>query len=316
MCLRFGPQLTGAGDHISDTSTLGDYIQLLRRRKWIVLQAAILVPLAVLAFTLSQDDLFQGEAQVLLNSEDPTQAIRGDVAGRESADELDRDASTQADVAQTPALARRVLRSVGADGQTAEELLDETSVDARSGSDLLTFKVRDPDPERARRLADAYASEYVSYRRRLGSEALDSAKRDVQRRLANVSSDLTSSQLARDLRTTLRRIETASALQGADATVVRRADEAEKVQPKPVRNTAIGLVLGLVLGVALAFLRDLFDRRVRSADEAAALVGLPLLARCPDASSSAAGPAGCRSCTNRTAPARMPTEPSCTGFRW
>ena len=50
---------------------------------------------------------------------------------------------------------------------------------------------------------------------------------------------------------------------------------------KPVRNTAIGLLLGLVLGIALAFVRDLFDRRVRSADEAAALVGLPLLARLP-----------------------------------
>lgn len=269
-----------AGDPISDTSTLGDYIQLVRRRKWIVLQAAILVPLAVLAFTLTQGDLYQGQAQVLLNSEDPTQAIRGDVSGRESADELDRDASTQADVAQTPALARRVLRRVGAGGQTPEELLDNVEVEARSGSDLLTFNVRDPSQTRARRLADAYAAEYVRARARLGAAGLEAAKRDVERRLAGVGSNSTG-PLARDLRTTLRRIETAAALQSADATVVRRAEEAEQVQPKPIRNTAIGLVLGLVLGVALAFLRDLFDRRVRSADEAASLVGLPLLARLP-----------------------------------
>ena len=84
------------------------------------------MPLAVLAFSLTQDELYQGESQVLLNSKDPTQAIRGDFSGSQSADERDRDAATQADVAQSPGLARRVLRRVGADGQTPEELLDNT----------------------------------------------------------------------------------------------------------------------------------------------------------------------------------------------
>ena len=252
----------------------------MRRRKWLVLQAVILVPLAVLAFSLTQDELYQGESQVLLNSKDPTQAIRGDFSGSQSADERDRDAATQADVAQSPGLARRVLRRVGARGQTPEQLLDKTEVKARSGSDLLTFRVRDEDPARARRLANAYGAEYVRYRARLGAAALDVAERDVKQRLATLGED-SDSPLARDLRTTLRRLETAATLQGAAATLVRRADEAEKVQPKPIRNVAIGLLLGLVLGVALAFVRDLFDRRVRSADETASLVGLPLLARLP-----------------------------------
>ncbi len=103
---------TQGGALISDTSTLGDYLRLVRRRKWIILQAVVLVPLAVLAFTLTQDDLYQGEAQVLLEPEDATEQILGSTSSRQSADELDRDASTQADVAHGPVLARRVLRDV------------------------------------------------------------------------------------------------------------------------------------------------------------------------------------------------------------
>jgi receptor protein-tyrosine kinase len=239
-----------------------------------------LVPLAVLALTLTQSELYQGEAQVLLNTEDATEQVLGSVSGRRSADELDRDAATQAEVASTPELAARVLRKVGANGQTPEELLDNTDVRARSGSDILTFRVNDPEPARARRLANAYASEYVLYRARLGAESIAEAQLDVQRRLDNLGPGA-GGRLAEQLRGTLRRLETVAALQGAGVTRVRRADEAEKVRPRPVRNTAIGVALGLLLGVALAFVRDLFDRRVRSADEAASLVGLPLLARLP-----------------------------------
>jgi len=268
------------GAEINDASTLGEYAQVIRRRKWIVIQAAILIPAAVLAFTLTQSDLYRGEAQVLLNAQDPTERVLGSVQGQKSVDELDRDAATQAEVAHSPELARGVLRSVEARGQSVDDLLDSTAVDARSGSDLLTFQADDPSPSRARRIADAFASEYVRYRAQLAAASIEEDKRAVAQRLASLDPGA-SPALSRRLRSTLRELETVSALQGAGADVVRRADDAEKVRPRPVRNTAIGFVLGLVVGLALAFVRDLFDRRVRSADEAASLAGLPLLARLP-----------------------------------
>ena len=266
---------------INHTSTLGEYAQLVRRRKWIVLQAAVLIPLAILAFTLTQDPLYQGESQVLLNTKDPTDPVLGSVSTRASADELDRDAATQAEVAAGPSLARRVLRARGSAGQTADDLIDNTDVSARSGSDLLIFKVNDPEPARARRLGQ---------RLRGGVRALP---RPAGRRLdRRGTAQLASAAFRRSARIPPRRWPSNCGaacaawrpwprLQGSDAALTRRADEAEKVRPLPVRNTAIGVVLGLVIGLALAFLRDLFDRRVGSADEAAGLVGLPLLARLP-----------------------------------
>ncbi len=53
------------------------------------------------------------------------------------------------------------------------------------------------------------------------------------------------------------------------------------MQPETVRNVALGVLVGIALGVALAFLREALDTRVRSADEVRDRLGLPLLGHVP-----------------------------------
>jgi succinoglycan biosynthesis transport protein ExoP len=61
--------------------------------------------------------------------------------------------------------------------------------------------------------------------------------------------------------------------------LVRSAENASQVQPKVMRNVVLGLLVGLLLGVGLAFSRDALDTRVRSSDEIAERLGLQLKAR-------------------------------------
>jgi Mrp family chromosome partitioning ATPase len=63
--------------------------------------------------------------------------------------------------------------------------------------------------------------------------------------------------------------------------VLQPAEGAAKIRPRPRRDALLGFLFGGVVGLALAFLAEALDRRVRSEHEIDEALGLPLLARIP-----------------------------------
>src|SRR6184192_2908996 len=118
--------MTSTG-HSGHAATLRDYLHVVRRRKWIILQAVVLVPLAAVLFSLHQQKLYKAEAQVLLSA----QNLAAQLTNTQSTGinlQPDRIAATQADVARVPEIARRVLGRVPATGLTVQEFLQRSSV--------------------------------------------------------------------------------------------------------------------------------------------------------------------------------------------
>jgi polysaccharide biosynthesis transport protein len=275
----------GATAHASHAATLRDYLQVVRRRKWIILSTTVLVPLAAVAFSLGQQRLYEAKSQVLLSRQNLANTLTGAQDPTLSEQQVEV-TQTQADVARVPIIASRVLKQVRSTKLTTQQLLDDSSVSSPANADLLTFSVTNHDPLTAQRLANAYATQYTVYRRELDTAAIQKALTSVGnsiKQLAKAGGG--HSALYNQLVEHQQTLATMEALQTSNASVVQQASSATRVQPKPTRNAVLGFFLGLVLGIGLAFLWEALDTRVRSAHEIGErLGGLPLLARIPEPS--------------------------------
>lgn len=86
-----------------------------------------------------------------------------------------------------------------------------------------------------------------------------------------------------DLYTKLQEANVSSGIQATNISVVDPArPQFFPIRPKPISNTAVGLMLGVFLGFGLAYLADAFDRRIASPLEIEEIVGLPVIAMIPE----------------------------------
>lgn len=145
-----------------------------------------------------------------------------------------------ADIIDSPNIARRVARELD-DGSTASELGQATTFDAVSETQLLAITAEDPDPRRAKLIADTYARTFIDY----------------------VRANLTQT--------------TKATVSLADEAPLRRTP----ARPKPTLYTLVAGLFGLALGVGVAFLRDRLDRRLRTAADVESRFDTPVLARVP-----------------------------------
>jgi tyrosine-protein kinase len=259
-------------------TTLRDYLRVIRRRKWIILQAVVLVPAAAVVFSLHQQKLYRAGADVLLVQQNLGTQLNG-ITDPTVYQQADRKAQTQADLARSPEVARKALDAAGLPGRSTQELLSDSSVSAKQNADLLHFSVADRNPTVAAHLANEYGKAYIGYRANLDTEALLNAKRDVNARLKALRPGSAAYEALVEKGNT---VDTMIALASNPAVLVDPARGATQVQPRPVRNGILAGILGLVLGVGLAFLWEALDTRVRSAEEVGERLGLPLLGRLPE----------------------------------
>lgn len=267
-----------------DPTPFRTYLDILLRRKWTLLVVLLVVPAAAVLYSMQGDAKYMGSSQVLLSDRDFAGALTG--AGTLPLD-LSRVVDTQARIARTPDLARRVLRSAGLPKRPPRELLDSSTVRPLEDTNVLEFSVVDRDSEIAARLATVYAQEFVAYSRAIETAAIERAQRGVLSEMARLvrqgrGRSALYARLADDAQT----LRTMAALQGSRAQLLRGAEGAEQIAPRPARAGALGLAVALLLGIGLVALFESLDTRVRSENDVADALGVPLLGRLSTPASS------------------------------
>jgi polysaccharide biosynthesis transport protein len=267
----------------SRPQSLADYLAVVRRRRWIVVVVPVVAVVAAFVLSSSQRGVYRASAQVLVNRSSVVALIAN--ISDPSVYDPTRFLATEASIARSPVLAARVVAAAGVPGLSAGRLLAESSVTPAPDADLLSVAVSDRSPRVAVALANAYANQFTQYKTELDTARINAAVRSLAARTAILRADGQAGSAAyATLIQYQGQLETVGRLLAHNTTVLQPASGAAKISPRPRRDAILAGLLGAVLGLALAFLTDSLDRRVRSEHEVEETLRLPLLARVPEPS--------------------------------
>ena len=274
-----------------DQSNFVAILRMLRNRWKIVLACAIILPAAALAFSLSQQKQYSTSASLLFRDPQFDQKLFGSTVFAPTVDPA-REAATNVRLVSLKVVADRTAKQlhVGLGGQ---EVLNHITVASEGQSDVVSITATDPSPPFAAKLANAFAQEYIGFRRDADRSKIQAAQQLVQRQISQIPSSQRTGAQYRELRGNAEQLQILASLQTGNAELVQPADVPTTAShPQPMRNTFLGLILGVLLGIALAVALERFDRRLKDPREISDAFGRPVLGAVPESRAIAASSGG------------------------
>ena len=264
-------------EHTQSSTSLRHYAQILWRRKWIVIEATVIVPVIVLAISYLQPTLYTSAARIIAVSQSPSlSVVVGTNIDLSKPDE--RELQTLASFVVTPEIARRAGAQLGWT-DTPAALMADVSAEADANADIITVSAQRSDPKLAAQLVNAFSEQFVQWRKETQQRSFDEAVKLVDEQITAAALGSPERQALLDRRSQL---DVYKALVTGGLNIGEAAEPAgSPSSPKPKRDGALALFAGLVLGVGLAFVRESLDVKLHSADEIAEATTLPVIAAVP-----------------------------------
>jgi len=280
---------------------LRDYLNVIRARKWTIVQAVVIVTLVAIVVSVVQPPVYEGEAKVLISEKDTGAALFGSVLP-ELSSQPERGLQTQVQLMQLRPLAEETIRQLGLE-MTPDRLLERVRVTAVGQTNIVTIVAEDNSAERAAAIANAMAEQFVTWSRETNRESIQAAANEVEIRLEEAKDQIL--ELGRRIEAQGQSDELSAELQIATGTYTTLAEKLEQlrineqleegsgrivsaavvqdrpVAPTPVRNAVLGLAVGLVLGLSMAFLNEYLDDTVKNAEELERLYSAPVVGTIP-----------------------------------
>jgi len=293
-----------------------DYRRLVRlvwSRRWLVLACVVLAAGAAFGASKLQTPIYQARASLIVQQK-ATEELFKPGTGVDSFTQ-DRNVKTEIKVLESQPIQDVVTSELGGK-------VPGVNGGQESGTNILTAAVSSTDKELARKAANAYAVAYINTRRTQAVDDVLAAAKQVGAKVQEFQAQLDgvdtkieeltkqdAARLAKDpksqpspelgplraerasadgLRSTFKQkldqLQVDSAQKTGGAQLVEQARlPKQPISPKPLRNSVLGGLLGLLIGMGLVFLLDQLDDDLRSKEDVeAASGGLAVLGLIPE----------------------------------
>ena len=175
-------------------------------------------------------------------------------------------------ITQQP-IAERVRRALGT-SEPAGALAARVSAAADSSSSIIAITATDPDPVRAARIANGFASGYRGYRSETAARAVGDALASARAQRSSLADD----RAQRELDAEIRRLQALASFRSSGVQLVQRASPDDVARrPRPALAGFVGGFLGLVLAAVAIVVLTRTDRRVREESDVELAAGRPVI---------------------------------------
>ena len=263
-------------------STFHGLLSALRRRIWVIVLCMVLAPAAAYAISKSQTKEYTATAQILFKQNNLDQQLSGTAASApQPSSDFTVEKTTNVRLITLKRVGDATAKQLGG-GLTGSDVTGKISVDPAGDSNLAGVTATDPNPKAAARLANAFAAQYIAFRKSSDRAAILQARKLLQGQVRALPPSQQTGPDFRNLKQQIASLNTLAALQTGNAELVQPADvPGSPSSPKTKRNTMLGVLVGLLIGLLLAFVLELLDRRLKDPKEIEELYERPTLGAIP-----------------------------------
>lgn len=282
--------------------------RVVRRRKSSIILFILAVVGAGLISSFVRDPVYESTAELLLEPRGDQSLFDSNTGQR-----LDpaRNIETEIRVLQSRPVRDKVRASIGA--------APRVRAHAAGVTDVIEVSARSGDQREAARVSNAYAQSYIEFRRDRAVDNLVAAAKRLQAQVDELQDKINpletqldqlppartaDEQARRDtleqslraqlssalqqqllLRQKLDQLQVDASLKNGGATLVTPADVPRApIEPQPVRTTTVALAIGILLGLAQAFLFEYLDDTIKTREDLERVIGdRPVLGLVPAA---------------------------------